>query len=83
MQVEGVYTKALLDTRAHVTLLYRDFYNKTSKLEELKILGTGSEKFPYDGYIPIKIIFGPSIAGKMETFDTLLCAPDPRGLNKS
>lgn len=52
VQVEGIYTKALLNTGAQVTLLYQDFYNKPlkhiplRKLEELEIWGIGFEKFP-------------------------------------
>lgn len=43
VQVEGIYTRVLLDIGAQVTLLYRDFYDKhlkhifLCKLEELEI----------------------------------------------
>lgn len=43
IQVEGIYTRGLLDTGAQMTLLYRDFYDKylkhlpLQKLEELQI----------------------------------------------
>lgn len=77
VQVEGTYTRELLDTWAQVTLLYRDFYDKylkhipLCKLEELEICGIGTDKCPYDGYILIKIAFGPAAAAKVEAFDTL------------
>ena len=90
IQVEGIYTKALLDTGAQVTLLYRDFYDRHLKhlplqrLEDLEIWGIGTQSFPYDGYLPIKLTFDPSLAGKAETFDTLaVVCPRPPGANKS
>lgn len=46
--MEGIYTKVILDTRAQVTLLYRDLYDNM-----------------YD--IPIKITFGPHLAGKVDS----------------
>lgn len=83
-QVKGISTKALLVTGAQVTLVYWYFFNKhlkhipLCKLEGLKIWGIGSQKFPYDGYIPIKITFEPSVAGKTETFNMLaLVCPRP------
>ena len=90
IQVEGIYTKALLDTGAQVTLLYSDFYEKhlrhlpLQKLEELEIWGLGTQNFPYDGYLPIKLTFDPSVAGKAETFDTLaVVCPRPPGADRS
>lgn len=53
VQVEGIYTQALLDTGAQVTLLYRDFYHKylkhipLCKLDKLEIWGIGTQKCPY------------------------------------
>lgn len=89
IQVEGVYTKALLDTGAQVTLLYRDFYDRhlshlpIQKIEELEIWGLGAQSFPYDGYLPIKLTFDPSVAGKTEVFDTLaVVCPRPPGASK-
>ncbi|CAI9613085.1 unnamed protein product, partial [Staurois parvus] len=88
IQVEGIYTKALLDTGAQVTLLYRDFYDKhlkhlpLQKLEELEIWGIGTQNFPYDGYLPVRLTFDPSVAGKTETFDTLaVVCPRPVGVS--
>lgn len=84
--MEGIYTRALLDTGAQVTLLYRDFYDKylqhlpLCKLEELEIWGIGTAKCPYDGYIPIQIALGPAAVGKLEAFDTLtVVCPRPPG----
>ena len=81
--MEGVYTQ---DTGAQVTLLYRDCYDKhlkhilLCKQEELEIWGIGTQKLPYDEYIPIKITFNPLLAGKPETFDTLaVVCPRPPG----
>ncbi|XP_073455926.1 LOW QUALITY PROTEIN: uncharacterized protein [Aquarana catesbeiana] len=90
IQVEGIYAKALLDTGAQVTLLYKNFYMKhlrhlpLQKLEELEIWGLVTQNFPYEGYIPIKLTFDPSVAGKAETFDTLaVVCPRPPGTHRS
>ncbi|XP_077327937.1 NACHT, LRR and PYD domains-containing protein 10-like [Lithobates pipiens] len=94
IQIEGIYTKALLDTGAQVTLLYRDFYDKhlkhlhlkhlpLQKLEELEICGLETQNFLY-GYLPVKLTFDPSIAGKTETFDALaVVCPRPPGADRS
>lgn len=90
VQVEGIYTKVLLYTGAQVALVYWYFYNKhlkhipLCKLEELEIRGIGSNKFPYNGYIPIKNTFGPSVAGKTETFNmlALVCHQPPGAWTK-
>lgn len=79
VQIEGVYTRALLDTGAQVTLLYWDFYDKhlshisLQKLEELEIWGH------FDGYIPIQMYFVPAANGKEEAYDTLavVCSRSP------
>lgn len=86
LQVDRIYTKALLDTGAQVILLYRDFCDKHLKhillcqLEELEIWGIGTQKFPYDEYMPIRITFGPPLTEKTETFYTLavVCSRPPR-----
>lgn len=90
IQVEGIYTKALLDTGAQVTLLYRDFYDRhlkhlpLQKLEELEIWGLGTQNFPYDGYLPVRLTFDPSTAGEAETFDALaIVCPRPPGADKN
>lgn len=90
VQIEGVYTQALLDTGGQVTLLYRDFYDRhlshipIRKLEELEIWGIGTTRCPYDGYIPIQISFGPVAVGKEETFDTLVVVcPRPPGAGRN
>lgn len=86
VQVEGIYTRALLYTGAQVTLLYRDFYDMylkhipLCKLEEFDIWEIGTDKCPYDGYIPNQIAFGLAAAGKVEAFDTLaVVSPRPPG----
>ena len=87
IQVEGIYTKALLDTGAQVTLLYRDFYDRhlkhlpLQKLEELEIWGLGTQNFPYDGYLPVRLTFDPSTAGVAETL-AIVC-PRPPGADKN
>uniref|UniRef100_A0A8C5MGG5 CCHC-type domain-containing protein n=1 Tax=Leptobrachium leishanense TaxID=445787 RepID=A0A8C5MGG5_9ANUR len=90
VQVEGVYTKALLDSGAQVTLIYRDFYQKylkhipLKKLKDLEIWGMGMEKFPYDGYIQVKLEFSSEIAGQPRVCDTLaIVCPRPSGANRS
>lgn len=47
-------------------------------------MGIGTQNFPYDGYLPAKLTFEPSVAGKAETFDTLavVCLRPP-GASKS
>ncbi|XP_068118921.1 uncharacterized protein [Hyperolius riggenbachi] len=85
VQVEGIYTKALLDSGAQVTLLYKDFYDKhlkhlpLQKLEDLEIWGLSAKKFPYDGYLQIKISADPLIFGQSGTFDALaiVCSRPP------
>lgn len=86
VQVEGIYTRALLNSGVQVTLLYRDFYDKylnhipLRKLEELAIWGIGTAKCLDDGYIPIQMSFGSAAVGKVETFDTLVVVcPRPPG----
>lgn len=67
VQVEGLYTKALLDPGAQVTLLFRDFNDKHLKhpllqeLKDLKIWGIGAEKFLYEGYLPVNLAFYTSV----------------------
>lgn len=57
IQVQGIYTKVILDTGAQLTLLYPDFCNKHLKhlplqrLEKLQIWGLGTQNFAYDGYV--------------------------------
>lgn len=69
---EGIYTKALLECVAQVTLLYRDLYNKhlkhlpLQKLDELKIWGIGTQTFPYNSYLPVELTFDPYVAGKTD-----------------
>lgn len=82
--IEGVYAKALLDSGSQVTILYRSFYNTYLKhlavqpVENLEIWGLSSHKYPYDGYLPIRLEFTESVAGVPQTVDTLaLVCPDP------
>ena len=84
VQIEGVYTRALLDSGSQVTILYRSFYNTYLKhlviqpVENLEIWGLSSHKYPYDGYLPIRLEFTEAVAGVPQTIDTLaLVCPDP------
>lgn len=58
-----------------MNLLYGDFYGKyvkhlpIKKLEKLEMLGLGTQNFPYDGYLLIKLAFNGSVIGQM-TFKT-------------
>lgn len=77
VQVEGIYTRGLLDSGVQVTLLYQNFYDRhlrhilIQKLDDLKIWGIGTEKFPYNGYLSIQLTFESPVVGYAETFDTL------------
>lgn len=63
VQVEGVYTRGLLDSGMQVTLFYRDFYDRQhfslQKLDNLVIWGLGTEKFPYNSYLPLHMTYSP------------------------
>lgn len=90
VQVEGVFTKALLDSGAQVTLIYRDFYDKhlahipLRKLNGLEIWGIGTKSLPYDGYVIVHLEFGPSIMGQSESSETLaIVCSRPPGANRS
>ncbi len=69
MQIEGVYAKALLDSGSQVTILYRNFYHTHLKhlplkpVQNLEIWGLSSHKYPYDGYLPIRLEFTEVVAG--------------------
>ncbi|GAA6095444.1 uncharacterized protein LOC114911105 [Tachysurus ichikawai] len=84
VQIEGIYTKALLDRGSQVTLLYRSFYDTYLKHLEiqpvgnLEIWGLSSHKYPYDGYLPLRLEFTESIAGMRQVVDTLvIVCPGP------
>uniref|UniRef100_A0A8C5LMT5 ribonuclease H n=1 Tax=Leptobrachium leishanense TaxID=445787 RepID=A0A8C5LMT5_9ANUR len=90
IQVEGVYTKALLDSGAQVTLIYRDFYERhlkhipLQKLKDLEIWGIGTEKLPYDGYLQVKLEMGSEVVGQSGGYDALaIVCPRPPGANRS
>ena len=90
VQVEGVYTKALLDSGAQVTLIYRDFYQKHLKhlplmeLEDLEIWGIGTQKLPYDGCLQVKLEFSSATVGQPGVCDALaIVCPRPPGANRS
>lgn len=83
VQIEGVYAKALLDSGSQVTILYRSFYDVYLKhlpllpVENLEIWGLSSHKYPYDGYLPIKLEFTENVVGLPQAVDTLaLVCPD-------
>lgn len=84
VQIEGIYAKALLDSGSQVTLLYRSFYETYLKhlelqpVENLEIWGLSSHKYPYDGYLPLRLEFTESVAGVHQVIDTLaIVCPDP------
>ncbi len=79
-----IYAKALLDSGSQVTLLYRSFYDTYLKhldlqpVENLEIWGLSSHKYPYDGYLPLRLEFTESVAGVHQVIDTLaIVCPDP------
>lgn len=84
VQIEGIYAKALLDSGSQVTILYRSFYDAYLKhlpiqpLENLEIWGLSSHRYPYDGYLSLKLEFTEAVAGVHQVVDTLaLVCPDP------
>ncbi len=84
VQIEGIYAKALLDSGSQVTLLYRSFYDTYLKhldlqpVENLMIWRLSSHKYPYDGYLPLRLEFTESVAGVHQVIDTLaIVCPDP------
>lgn len=84
VQIEGIYTKAILDTGSQVTLLYRSFYDKYLKhlpltsISALQIWGLSPADYPYDGYLSLKLQFREADVGVTETIDALvLVCPDP------
>lgn len=85
VQIEGVYTKALLDSGSQVTILYRSFYQTYLKhlpiqpVENLEIWGLSAHKYLYDGYLPLRLEFTAAVAGVPQVVDTLaLVCPDPK-----
>lgn len=84
VQIEGIYTKAVLDTGSQVTLLYRSFYDKylthlpLTSISALQIWGLSPADYPYDGYLSVKLEFRETDVGVKETIDALvLVCPDP------
>lgn len=46
-------------------------------MENLEIWGLSSHKYPYDGYLPIKLEFTENVVGLPQAVDTLaLVCPD-------
>lgn len=85
VQVEGIYTKAILDTGSQVTILYRSFYDKylrhlsLTPLHSLQIWGLSPEDYPYDGYLSLRLEFAEADVGVAETLEALvLVCPDPQ-----
>lgn len=84
VQIEGIYTKAILDSGSQVTLLYRSFYNRylshlpLTPISVLEIWGLSAADYPYDGYLSLKLEFLEADVGVTETIDALvLVCPDP------
>ncbi|KAL6460364.1 hypothetical protein MHYP_G00303300 [Metynnis hypsauchen] len=84
VQIEGIYTKAILDTGSQVTLLYRSFYDRylthlpLTPISVLQIWGLSPADYPYDGYLSLKLKFREADVGVTEAIDALvLVCPDP------
>ncbi|KAL7824891.1 hypothetical protein SRHO_G00343510 [Serrasalmus rhombeus] len=84
VQIEGIYTKAILDTGSQVTLLYRSFYDRylthlpLTPISVLQVWGLSPADYPYDGYLSLKLEFREADVGVTETIDALvLVCPDP------
>ncbi|KAK0133373.1 Paraneoplastic antigen Ma1 [Merluccius polli] len=85
VQIEGIYAKALLDSGSQVTILYRSFYNAYLKhlplqpVEHLEIWGLSAHKYPYDGYLSLRLEFTGAVTGVSQVVDALaLVCPDPQ-----
>lgn len=47
-------------------------------MQNLEIWGLSSHKYPYDGYLPLRLEFTESVAGVHQVIDTLaIVCPDP------
>lgn len=84
VQIEGIYSKAILDSGSQVTLLYRSFYDRylthlpLTPISTLQIWGLSSDEYPYDGYLSLRLEFLEADVGVSETIDALvLVCPDP------
>lgn len=84
VQIEGIYSKAVLDSGSQVTLLYRSFYDRylthlpLTSISTLQIWGLSPAEYPYDGYLSLKLEFLEADVGVSETIDALaLVCPDP------
>lgn len=75
VQIEGIYSKAILDSGSQVTLLYRSFYDRylthlpLTSISTLQIWGLSPTDYPYDGYLSLKLEFLETDVGVSETFD--------------
>jgi len=84
VQIEGIYSKAIIDSGSQVTLLYRSFYDKylthlpLTSINTLQIWGLSPAEYPYDGYLSLRLEFLETDVGVSETIDVLvLVCPDP------
>lgn len=84
VQIEGIYSKAILDSGSQVTLLYRSFYDRylthlpLTPISTLQIWGLSLADYPYDGYLSLKLEFLEADVGVTETIEALvLVCPDP------
>ena len=84
VQIEGIYSKAILDSGSQVTLLYRSFYDRylthlsLTPISTLQIWGLSPAEYPYDGYLSLRLEFLETDVGVSETIDALvLVCPDP------
>lgn len=84
VRIEGIYSKAILDSGSQVTLLYRSFYDRylthlpLTPISTLQIWGLSSDEYPYDGYLSLRLEFLEADVGVSETIDALvLVCPNP------
>lgn len=84
VQIEGIYSKAILDSGSQETLLYRSFYDgylthlPLTPISTLQIWALSPADYPYDGCLSLKLEFLEADVGVTETIDALvLVCPDP------
>ncbi|KAI2667310.1 hypothetical protein H4Q32_003762 [Labeo rohita] len=65
VQIEGIFTKALLD-------------RGSQPVKNIEIWGLSSHKHPFDGYLPLRLEFTEGVAGVRQVIELLaIVCPDP------